>query len=34
MYLMRTAAVVFSIVLALVCLWWMLDYILRRASRR
>lgn len=34
MYLMRTAAVVFAVILALVSLWWTIDYVLRRASRR
>ena len=34
MYLMRTAAVVFTIILTIVCLWWTVDYVLRRASRR
>jgi preprotein translocase subunit SecE len=31
---MRTAAVVLAIVLTLICLWWTIDYVLRRASRR
>jgi hypothetical protein len=31
---MRIAAVAFGVVLAIVCLWWTVDYVRRRARAR
>jgi hypothetical protein len=31
---MRAAAVAFAVILTLVCLWWTVDYIRRRARAR
>ena len=31
---MRTAAVVFTIVLTLICLWWVIGYVARRSRDR
>jgi Na+-transporting methylmalonyl-CoA/oxaloacetate decarboxylase gamma subunit len=34
MYIMRAAAVVFAVILTLICLWWMLGYVARRSRGR
>jgi hypothetical protein len=33
MYTMRTATIAFGILIALICLYWIFDYVRRRARR-